>query len=44
MEAEKYNKNSAPSLGYYPEPGWEWQKPEPKTYLVKHDLAQYARS
>jgi len=44
METEKYDKNSDPSLGYYPEPGWEWQKPEPKTYLVKHDLAQYARS
>ncbi len=43
MDAEKYNKDSDPSLGYYPEPGWEWQKPEPKTYLVKHDLAPYAR-
>lgn len=44
MEAEKYDKNSNPSLGYYPEPGWEWQKPEPKTYLVEHDLAKYARA
>lgn len=44
METEKYNKNSDPSLGYYPDPGWEWQKPEPKTYLVNHDLAKYARA
>ncbi|MEH2252390.1 hypothetical protein [Nostoc sp.] len=41
---EKYNEKSNPSLGYYPEPGWEWQKPEPKTYLVKHDLGKYARA
>ncbi len=44
METEKYNKNSAPSLGYYPEPGWGWQKPKPKTYLVNHDLAKYAHA
>ncbi|ASC70599.1 hypothetical protein XM38_015390 [Halomicronema hongdechloris C2206] len=37
------NENSNPSLGYYPNPGWEWQKPEPKTYLKEHNLAQYAR-
>ena len=37
------SKNSNPSLGYYPEPGWEWQKPEPKTYLVENGLAKYAR-
>ncbi|MEM8614719.1 MAG: hypothetical protein AAGF93_22105 [Cyanobacteria bacterium P01_H01_bin.105] len=43
METSKYNENSDPSLGYYPSPGWEWQKPEPKTYLVEHDLAKYAR-
>ena len=47
MEAKKYstssNTNSDPSSGYYPPPGWEWQKPEPKTYLEEHDLAQYAR-
>ena len=42
MEADKHNKNSNPSLGYYPEPGWEWQKPEPKDYLVKHNLSRYA--
>jgi hypothetical protein len=41
---EKYNKNSEPSLGYYPKPGWEWQKPEPKNYLVEHDLAKYAHA
>lgn len=45
MEIEKDNKNSSdPSLGYYPPPGWEWQKPEPKTYLVNHDLAKYAKA
>lgn len=43
MENQKYNENSDPSLGYYPSPGWEWQKPEPKTYLVEHDLAKYAQ-
>ena len=43
MTVENYTQNSDPSQGYYPKPGWEWQKPEPKTYLVKHDLAQYAR-
>ncbi len=41
---EKYNKNSQPSLGYCPKPGWEWQKPEPKNYLVEHDLAKYAHA
>lgn len=41
---ENNDEKSNPNLGYYPEPGWEWQKPEPKTYLVKHDLAKYARS
>ncbi|MDJ0796565.1 MAG: hypothetical protein QNJ51_06965 [Calothrix sp. MO_167.B12] len=39
----KYEENSDPSLGYYPAPGWEWQKPEPKTYLVDHNLAQFAQ-
>lgn len=43
METLKHNENSDPSLGYYPSPGWEWQKPEPKAYLVEHDLAKYAR-
>jgi len=42
-EVKAYNKDSDPSLGFYPPPGWEWQKPEPKTYLVNHNLAQYAR-
>ncbi|MEH2270520.1 MAG: hypothetical protein V7K68_19255 [Nostoc sp.] len=41
---EKYNEKSNPNLGYYPEPGWEWQKPEPKTYLVENGLAKYARA
>ncbi|MBD2253346.1 hypothetical protein [Nostoc parmelioides] len=40
----KCNKDSDPNLGYYPKPGWEWQKPEPKTYLVKHSLAKYAQA
>lgn len=42
-EVNAKNKNSDPSLGYYPPPGWEWQKPEPKTYLVEHNLAKYAK-
>ncbi|MGB0563576.1 MAG: hypothetical protein ACPGVO_17505 [Spirulinaceae cyanobacterium] len=33
-----------PNQGYYPPPGWEWQKPDPKTYLVEHNLAQYAQA
>ena len=37
------SEENNPSLGYYPNPGWEWQKPDPKTYLVEHDLAKYAR-
>ena len=36
-------KKESASLGYYPSPGWEWQKPTPKTYLEEHDLAKYAR-
>jgi len=44
MAVEKYNENSDPSLGYYPKPGWEWQKPEPKTYLIRHDLGKYAQT
>lgn len=44
-EDKKYSKNSNPSLGYYPEPGWEWQKPEPKSYLVNNDdLSKYAQA
>ena len=42
MKTEKYDKSSNPSLGYYPKPGWEWQKPQPKTYLVERNLAKYA--
>ncbi|MDC0832026.1 hypothetical protein AY599_26560 [Leptolyngbya valderiana BDU 20041] len=41
--SDNYHEESNPNLGYYPEPGWEWQKPEPKTYLVEQDLAKYAR-
>ena len=44
MQVENDKTNSEPSLGYYPPPGWEWQKPEPKTYLVQHNLAKYARA
>ena len=44
MTIEKPINSSDPSLGYYPKPGWEWQKPDPKTYLVKHNLAQYAQA
>ncbi len=34
---------SDPSQGYYPSPGWGWQKPSPKTYLQEHHLDQYAQ-
>ncbi|MHC5676729.1 MAG: hypothetical protein ACYTXL_33500 [Nostoc sp.] len=41
---KKHKEESNPSLGYYPEPGWEWQKPVPKSYLVENGLAKYAWS
>ncbi len=42
-DAKKINQSN-PSAGYYPAPGWEWQNPDPKTYLVDNNLAQYAQS
>jgi len=43
MTADRIKDHSDPNLGYYPDPGWEWQKPAPKRYLVDHHLDQYAQ-
>ena len=43
MTADGITDNTDPSLGYYPSPGWEWQKPAPKASLVASKLDRFAQ-
>lgn len=43
MTSDRITDNTDPSLGYYPSPGWEWQKPAPKASLVAHKLDRFAK-